>query len=41
MTLKGAKLKLKENKEDTENNFAVVTRLQEIKDLLLEIKEEL
>jgi len=41
MTLKGAKLKLKENKEDTENNFEVVTRLQEIKDLLLEIKEEL
>lgn len=41
MTLKGAKLKLKENKEDTENNFKVVTRLQEIKELLLEIKEEL
>lgn len=41
MTLKGAKLKLKENKEDTENNFEVVTRLQEIKGLLLEIKEEL
>jgi len=41
MTLKGAQLKLKENKEDTENNFAVVTRLQEIKTLLLEIKEEL
>lgn len=41
MTLKGAKLKLKENKEDTENNFEVVTRLQEIKDLLLKIKEEL
>ncbi|WP_372754100.1 MerR family transcriptional regulator [Labilibaculum sp.] len=41
MTLKGAQLKLKENKEDTENNFEVVTRLQEIKDLLLEIKEEL
>ncbi|MBN2598354.1 MerR family transcriptional regulator [Labilibaculum sp.] len=41
MTLKGAQLKLKENKEDTENNFAVVTRLQEIKGLLLEIKDEL
>ncbi|MPQ45934.1 MerR family transcriptional regulator [Marinifilum sp. N1E240] len=41
MTLKGAKQKLKENKEDTENNFSVVTRLQEIKDLLLEIKEAL
>ncbi|MDQ2177584.1 MerR family transcriptional regulator [Marinifilum sp. D714] len=41
MTLKGAKQKLKENKEDTENNFTVVSRLQEIKDLLLEIKEAL
>ena len=41
MTLKGAKQKLKENKEDTENNFAVVTRLQEIRELLLEIKEAL
>ena len=41
MTLKGAKQKLKENKADTENNFTVVTRLQEIKDLLLEIKDAL
>jgi len=41
MTLKGAKQKLKENKEDTENNFTVVSRLQEIKDLLLEIKDAL
>ena len=41
MTLKGAKQKLKENKEDTENNFTVVTRLQEIKELLIEIKEAL
>ncbi|WP_209319891.1 MerR family transcriptional regulator [Ancylomarina longa] len=41
MTLKGAKQKIKENKEDTENNFVVVTRLQEIKDLLLEIKDAL
>lgn len=41
MTLKGAKQKLKENKEDTENNFTVVTRLQEIKNLLLEIKDAL
>jgi len=39
MTLSGAKLKLKENKEDTQNNFDVVTRLQEIKTLLLEMKE--
>jgi len=39
MTLSGAKLKLKENKEDTQNNFEVVSRLKEIKDLLLEMKE--
>jgi alanyl-tRNA synthetase len=41
MTLKGAQKKLKENKEDTQNNFDVVTRLQEIRDMLLEIREEL
>ena len=41
MTLKGAKQKLKENKEDTENNFVVVSRLQEIRELLLDIKEAL
>lgn len=39
MTLSGAKLKLKENKEDTQNNFEVVSRLKEIKDLLIEMKE--
>ena len=39
MTLSGAKLKLKENKEDTQNNFDVVSRLQDIKTLLLEMKE--
>jgi len=41
MTLKGAKKKLKENREDAENNFDVVTRLQEIRELLLEIREVL
>lgn len=41
MTLKGAKQKLKENKDDTENNFTVIARLQEIKDLLLDIKDAL
>jgi len=39
MTLSGAKLKLKENKADTQNNFEVVSRLKEIKDLLIEMKE--
>ena len=39
MTLKGAKLKLKENKDDTINNFEVIKTLKGIKEQLLEIKE--
>ena len=41
MTLKGAKMKLRENKEDTVNNFEIIKTLKEIKEQLLEIKEEL
>lgn len=41
MTLKGAKRKLKENKDDTLNNFEVVKSLQDIKDMLLEIRDNL
>lgn len=41
MTLNGARKKLKENKDDTTNNFEVIKSLSEIKDLLLEIKENL
>ncbi|MFP4059128.1 MAG: MerR family transcriptional regulator [bacterium] len=41
MTLKGAQKKLKENREDTLNNFAVIKTLKEIKEILLEIKEEI
>ncbi len=41
MTLSGAKKKLKENKEDTSNNFEVIKALTHIKKLLLEIKENL
>ena len=41
LTLNGAKKKLKENKEDTNNNFEVIKSLTEIKNLLLEIKESL
>ncbi len=41
MTLAGAKKKLKENREDTINNFEVVRTLTEIKNALLEIKESL
>lgn len=38
MTLKGAKLKLKDNKQDTINDFEVIKTLQNIKELLQEIK---
>ena len=41
LTLAGAKKKLKENREDTVNNFEVVKTLTEIKNVLLEIKESL
>ena len=41
MTIKGAQKKLKDNKEDTFENFEVVKKLQEIRQLLVEIKEEL
>ncbi len=41
MTLKGAKKKLRENKEDTYNNFEVIKSLKEIRELLLEIREGL
>ncbi|HYX09110.1 MAG TPA: MerR family transcriptional regulator [Bacteroidales bacterium] len=41
MTLKGAQKKLKENREDTINNFEVVKTLSNIKEMLNEIKESL
>ena len=41
MTIKGAQKKLKENKEDTLQNFEVVNRLQEIRQMLVEIKDEM
>lgn len=41
MTIKGAQKKLKENKEDTLQNYEVVSRLQEIRKMLIDIKEEL
>lgn len=41
MTLKGAKQKIKENKSDTMQEHELVSRLKEIKRMLLEIKEEL
>ncbi len=41
MTLKGAKQKLKENREDTINNFEIIQVLKDIKQKLLDIREEL
>ena len=39
LTLEGAKLKLKENKENTVQNFEVVKHLKNIKRMLLEIRD--
>ena len=41
MTLSGAKLKLKENIEDTKHNFEIIEKLKSIKQDLLEMKEGL
>jgi DNA-binding transcriptional MerR regulator len=41
LTLKGAEKKIKENKEDTIENFEVVKRLKEIREMLLEIKDSI
>ncbi len=41
MTLKGAKKKLRENKDDTVNNFEIIKTLKDIKEQLIEIKDEL
>jgi len=40
-TLEGAKKKLKENKEDTINNIEIVNRLKDIRQFLVELKQEL
>jgi DNA-binding transcriptional MerR regulator len=41
MTLKGAKQKMKENKEDAEHNFEIIKSLENIKEMLLEVRESL
>ncbi len=41
MTLKGARIKIKENRHEAENNFEIVNKLQRVKDYLLQIREEL
>ncbi len=40
-TLQGAKAKLKENKQDTTENIEVVKTLKNLKNFLLEIKNEI
>ena len=41
LTLEGAKKKLTENKQDTIHNYEIVDSLKKIKEMLLEIREEL
>ncbi len=41
LTLKGAQQKLKDNREETINNFEIVQRLQDIRQQLAEIRDEL
>jgi DNA-binding transcriptional MerR regulator len=41
MTLRGAKKKMKENKEDTEHNFEIIKSLENIREMLLEVMESL
>lgn len=41
LTLKGAKQKLKDNKEDTLNKHELVDRLHSIRQMLVEIRDEM
>ncbi|MDR2910040.1 MAG: MerR family transcriptional regulator [Bacteroidales bacterium] len=41
LTIKGAKQKLKENREETIQNFEIVKRLHEIKQELMEIRDKI
>jgi len=41
MTLKGAKKRLKENKEGTVYNFTVIQSLKQIRSMLVDIREDL
>jgi DNA-binding transcriptional MerR regulator len=41
MTIKGAQKKLKDNKEDTVQNVEVVNKLQFIRQMLIDIKDEI
>ena len=39
LTLKGAKAKIKENKDEVEHNYEIVQKLQEIREYLIGIRE--
>lgn len=39
MTLKGAKAKIRENRDEVAHNFEIVQKLQEIRQYLVEIKD--
>jgi len=41
MTLKGAQKKLKENRDDTIHDFEVVSKLKEIRGLLVEVRDNI
>jgi hypothetical protein len=41
MTINGARLKLKENRDETLNNYEIVKRLQDIRQELIEIRNGL
>lgn len=41
LTLKGAKQKLRENREETIHNYEIVKRLQKIREELIAIRDEL
>ena len=41
MTLTGAQQKLKDNRDDTESNYQIVKKLQQVRDLLTGMYEEL
>jgi DNA-binding transcriptional MerR regulator len=41
MTLEGARKKMKENREDTINNFEVIKALEGIKAMLIEVRDSL
>ncbi len=41
MTLKGAKQKIRDNREDLDQNVQVVRKLQQIRDLLVNIRDEI